>query len=334
MMEIVCDKCGKQYKIDDTKISKRAARINCKACDNTMLVVKPQPEAENEAPAMDMDGTLETLEPIGGNNTAKPAGESEKPLPDMNAVPEMAGFERVSFINSIQTKISAILIFITTAILLVYAFINYSSTKSNMETELFEFSKITAQQLSKRLVEPFWALDNEILKDSLESEMMNDRIFSIIIRDRDRKTVYLGMERDANWTAVETKNTPGGDLVKANMDIVKSYVRDEKTTRDRLGVVEVYLSKKFMNDEIRRFGINIAVTIVILIISIFVSILLMLRKIIIRPLNDLTDAAERMSMGDLDMQIVIHSRNEIGLLAQAIERMQTSLRFAMQKLGM
>ncbi len=336
MMEIVCDKCGKQYKIDETKITKRAARISCKACDNIMLVVKPHPENETagSASAMDMNGTLEIVEPIAESSSEPAVEEPEKSFPSVNTVPELAGFERVSFVNSIQARISAILIFITTAILLVYAFYSYSTTKSSMETELVKFSEITAERLSNHLVEPFWSLDDAILEDSLESEMMNNRIYTIIIMDRDRETIYMGKTRDGSWRAVKAEKAPSGDLIKARMDIAKIIVRDKKKEKEILGVVDVYLTKKFMNEEIKRFGINIAVTIILLIVTIFVSVLLMLRRIIIRPLRDLTDASERMSMGDLDVQIFIHSRNEIGLLAQAIERMQTSLRFAMEKLGL
>jgi len=39
-----------------------------------------------------------------------------------------------------------------------------------------------------------------------------------------------------------------------------------------------------------------------------------------------------MSLGDLDVQININSRNEIGLLAKSIIRMQTSLTNAMKRL--
>jgi methyl-accepting chemotaxis protein len=50
------------------------------------------------------------------------------------------------------------------------------------------------------------------------------------------------------------------------------------------------------------------------------------------PIMKLTDAAERMSLGDLNVKIDVQSRDEIGLLAQAIGRMQTSLRMAMERL--
>jgi methyl-accepting chemotaxis protein len=53
---------------------------------------------------------------------------------------------------------------------------------------------------------------------------------------------------------------------------------------------------------------------------------------IVKPILRLTDAAERMSLGDMNVKIDVRSRDEIGLLAQAVARMQTSLRMAMERL--
>jgi methyl-accepting chemotaxis protein len=53
---------------------------------------------------------------------------------------------------------------------------------------------------------------------------------------------------------------------------------------------------------------------------------------IIRPIRSLTDAAERMSLGDLNVNIDIATKDEIGILARAIGRMQTSMRLAMERL--
>ncbi len=53
---------------------------------------------------------------------------------------------------------------------------------------------------------------------------------------------------------------------------------------------------------------------------------------LVNPIMKLTDAAERMSLGDMNLKIDVTSNDEIGLLAQAIGRMQTSLRMAMERL--
>ncbi len=55
-------------------------------------------------------------------------------------------------------------------------------------------------------------------------------------------------------------------------------------------------------------------------------------RAIVSPIMKLTDAAERMSLGELNVKIDIKSKDEIGLLAQSIVRMQTSLRLAMNRL--
>ncbi len=53
---------------------------------------------------------------------------------------------------------------------------------------------------------------------------------------------------------------------------------------------------------------------------------------LIRPILHLTQAAERMSLGDLNVKIEVRSADEIGILAQAIERLQTSLALAIARL--
>jgi len=55
-------------------------------------------------------------------------------------------------------------------------------------------------------------------------------------------------------------------------------------------------------------------------------------RAIVNPIMKLTDAAERMSLGELNVKIDVKSKDEIGLLAQAVGRMQTSLRLAMNRL--
>ena len=67
--------------------------------------------------------------------------------------------------------------------------------------------------------------------------------------------------------------------------------------------------------------------IVILIIAYFAS------RAIVNPIRDLTDAANRISVGDLDVEISTTSKDEIGDLAAAIVRMQDSIRLSISRLS-
>ncbi len=55
-------------------------------------------------------------------------------------------------------------------------------------------------------------------------------------------------------------------------------------------------------------------------------------RTIVSPISKLTIAADKMSLGDLNVDLSVKSKDEIGQLAQAIGRMQTSLRLAMNRL--
>ena len=52
----------------------------------------------------------------------------------------------------------------------------------------------------------------------------------------------------------------------------------------------------------------------------------------INSINDIVNAANAISRGDMDVQIDVDQIGEIGDLAQAIDRMRTSLRAAIERL--
>jgi HAMP domain-containing protein len=49
-------------------------------------------------------------------------------------------------------------------------------------------------------------------------------------------------------------------------------------------------------------------------------------------IKSLTDVAERISIGDLEIEVEAQSRDEIGELAEAISRMQESIRLSIERL--
>ena len=55
---------------------------------------------------------------------------------------------------------------------------------------------------------------------------------------------------------------------------------------------------------------------------------------ITRPIVHLAEVADRISLGDLDVEIDVHGKNEVGKLAESLRRMQASLRSAIERLRM
>ncbi len=63
-----------------------------------------------------------------------------------------------------------------------------------------------------------------------------------------------------------------------------------------------------------------------------VIIALLASRAIVKPIRTLTDAANRISVGELGVEIETKSRDEIGDLAEAITRMQDSIRLSIERL--
>ncbi|UCD71546.1 MAG: HAMP domain-containing protein [Syntrophobacterales bacterium] len=69
-------------------------------------------------------------------------------------------------------------------------------------------------------------------------------------------------------------------------------------------------------------------------VSLIVVILVtsMYSRTIVKPIVYLTDIADRISLGDLDTKIEIRSSDEVGMLAESFNRMQESLKAAIERL--
>ncbi|MEH2242792.1 c-type heme family protein [Nostoc sp.] len=66
-------------------------------------------------------------------------------------------------------------------------------------------------------------------------------------------------------------------------------------------------------------------------VTIFLATL-WLKKYVVQPLNRITQVAEAVSLGDMDVEFKKHSDDEIGRLADAFTRMKTSLEIALKRL--
>jgi methyl-accepting chemotaxis protein len=55
--------------------------------------------------------------------------------------------------------------------------------------------------------------------------------------------------------------------------------------------------------------------------------------VVVRPILEMSEAADRMSKGDLDASLAVTRRDELGVLARSLERLRISMRAAMKRLA-
>ena len=106
------------------------------------------------------------------------------------------------FMNSIQHRLSLLLIFTTTFVLTGFALVGYSTGKSEIKTELNGLTDFWTEQLSKTLKQPLWTFNYSIIEEIVNSTMLEKHIYAIIVRNV-QGNFSSGKMRDDNWNIIE-----------------------------------------------------------------------------------------------------------------------------------
>ena len=447
MMDIICDACGKKYRVDETKMKGEKAKVKCKACNNIMVVNKPAPEPVSE-PSL----SPEIAEPKVSREPPMTDRPIERPLPprrDTQDFPKEAppfyGGQKVRF--GLFGKIITVMLIVSLLPFVIFWGITLRETNERIRTDTEALMAQTAQGLGNQVngwinnnvsvlrtaarLPEIISMDGEAQKPILETiqkqypwmylvftldtDGMNvARNDDVPLKDYSDRQYYKDIVRGKNlsWQTLvgktskkpalvlsvpirEENQTVGIMAAAMTVDEISKNIATWKKGKtgyaflvDEKGYVVSHPNKQYMAkrknlnshplianyrkkgwttittgydtlngqaalghvrsnnygwalalqqedsevfsalNRVQRFALTLlGCTILLVSVIAWFS-----ARAIVTPVMKLTDAAERMSLGELNVKIDIKSKDEIGLLAQAIGRMQTSLRLAMNRL--
>ena len=230
----------------------------------------------------------------------------------------------IRWYSTIRMKIVTVVILCCTIVLGGLSAYNTVNEQKELTNELERLARITSQRLSKHLIGPMWDLDNDLVDSTLEAEMLEDKIQAIVVWDSDTKAVFSARERGPVGNLQVSSGAIAGDLIKSSSDVNNG----EKS----IGEVAVFVSKKQLNQQLTQTAEASIITLIALIIAMAIVMTIVMNQVIIGPITRLAQHADDISHGDLKQNIVAESNDEIGQLAEAFHRMQTSLRVAFKRI--
>ena len=236
----------------------------------------------------------------------------------------MATTGRIAWYSTIRTKLIAVIVFIVSLVLGITGYFSYKFIEQQERDQLNELATVSAERLSQHLTIPMWNLDREQVSELLNAEMQEQRVAAIVIRDEDSATLFSAKERNPQGKTIESIGTISGNYVNVDREITHN---DEV-----IGVVSIFITPVFMQAYLQRFGQGIIATVVILNILIFLTMMIVLGRLLISPIMQLAIGAEKISRGDLNQRFDVISHDEIGYLATTFNKMQSSLRVAIRRL--
>jgi hypothetical protein len=182
-----------------------------------------------------------------------------------------------NFFKGIEVKLGGPLICLISLVLLGFMVLNYFSVKNRLNGELKQDAESAIERLSKNLIPSLWNMDNAQAREVMMSEMSKKDIYGMLVRNAEGKVVVLGIKRDINWNIVnENEEIPGDYIIKT-----KEIIKDQS----KLGTVEIYLTDKFVKEELRESIIYTIMTVVVMNVLIILFLFFSLRMILIKPVS-------------------------------------------------
>jgi HAMP domain-containing protein len=118
----------------------------------------------------------------------------------------------------------------------------------------------------------------------------------------------------------------GTDLIVASTTYIEEFSVPSKAVEAKMTEIE----RKFLREYGTKFRIFYLIISVVFII--LLGVIYVYSRSVVRPILHLSQVADRISMGDLDAPIAVKAKGEVGVLAESIERMQVSVKAAIERL--
>lgn len=379
-MIVICEECGKRYRIDPEKIKGEVARFKCQSCNHVITVSKPEDKTTEPPPPLPAEEPAVDIREAGPpapepGKEEKPDRAKPSPMPDTR-------------LKGLGLRGKMILLFFFIPIILIAAgglfYMKQMNDLSSLITE--ESSQIVRQMAEKAITEhvmgvaiqirlfllahpelkredfdnhpgfkavagqkvgltgytAFYEFPGEdgiwrcwshpitkiigIDMSKLRKPMGRNfdgfwKIFAGVKKDKESRGYYTWLEKDGSFRDKYMACTP----IKGTPYAVGSTTYLDEFTRPIKGL-ESRAKKITLDTRNINFGILGATLILI------GSIVLVYGYRLTGKIKNLTEAADRISVGELDTEIEIKSRDEIGDLSNAIGRMQDSIRLSIERL--
>lgn len=369
-MRVLCENCNQQYIIREDDLKAATSRFKCQKCSHFVIVTKPEvtiADTEIEAPGgesdfadsilnevqkpTESDDEWPELEDQFDFSTVSDEGmETESPIVEPAEIRQttVSDTEKSGGGMAIQVymSITFILGFMLMAATMVLVNKQYIPALVNEQIDLR--TAAISQSFSGAVKEPL--LVRNYLRVNQEAERVSQLpgvAYASVINKRNIviagvfakpslfEPVFLGMVEKTGFP----KELAGKNNLHAN--------EKEKGREFTIGgqpVYDVAISLGEVGGEVHvglfTADIQAAVKKTIIPMLIAISILfifgvfgfLLLARFISKPIQDLTEMADRISQGEIDERIVPKGPREIRALGRSLERMRMSVRTALRRL--
>ena len=349
-MIILCEECGKKYKIDDKKLVKDKTLFNCPNCKSTIEVLKPKQGIE----AIDPEPTSMPLDHSAASGSFQTVGKtgSEPPQrqPSVDWKVDQATMPAQKKSSGLTVGRKLLYVFLAfvllTGSILAVIYMKFVPPLMYEQVNLRTYS--ISRSLGAAIQQPLliknylqvnkMAETNANLPGVAYVSVLNKRgiVIAGIIGDENRfdPNFIARIKASGFPKEISTKNRipSGAEESALDYSVGGQKIHDVAVLiGDTGGEAHVGLFTEDVEKAVQKSLIPLLVFLGVIALLGGISHLLVARTISV-PIRALTRAAEKISLGEIDLPIEVKGGGEIGDLAASLERMRFSIKAAMNRL--
>lgn len=235
--------------------------------------------------------------------------------------------------NSISFKLNIVLAITILIIMTGWGAYFYFSEKAKIRQQLnVNIEKFTAR-ISRQIFPENGKIALAKLKDSLYNELDNRDLQAVTIAlnggGQDR---FLGLikngELDEYGSRARFEESAQKFAGPKPLLLSKEIVLDGKTA----GTVEFYVTEKYINKDFNFFIVRLIALTVILSLVVLAILFFSLRRIIVKPIEDLDRIVQKFTEKDFSMRALIETEDEVGALGRNFNIMADSIEVYRQEI--
>jgi methyl-accepting chemotaxis protein len=176
--------------------------------------------------------------------------------------------------------VTVIMIVVSILVSAGFSIYDYVRERGRMAENFNEMVDPIARRLANGLQKPLWFLDENLTEKLIELEMMDKRVYGVVVRESDGETVFAAKKRNADWAVVNAEGAmENGYVVKE-----EPIQYEDKT----IGTVEVYFTTRFMREALNDLIVFIVVKVVVMSVLLVSILLFIVNRFFIRPISEVT----------------------------------------------
>lgn len=193
---------------------------------------------------------------------------------------------------SFLLKVTLMVVLTITLIMVMFGIYQQRHESVRMTQALRNRLMLTAERLSASLKKPVFDYNDSATRNIIRGEMKSEIIVGVFVTDEQGKVMH-GFSRDESGDIVLTDTL----LSEKGYLVASEEMKEEEII---VGVVKVFLTRRYLREDLRRSRITVITQVLTLDILLILILNLFVRKVLLKPLNPiikgLSESTGRLSL--------------------------------------